>query len=63
VFWLKQPFVFEEHVVGAVGVEGWVEVDQIHLCGLHGAENGEVVAVVEGVRRIFPKRLYKDQGV
>lgn len=41
--------VFEEDVVAAGAVEGRVEVDEVYRLGGHGAEDGEVVAVVEGV--------------
>lgn len=43
-------FVLEEDVVGAVGVEGWVEVDEIN--GFGGdvlAQDGEVIPIEEGV--------------
>lgn len=43
-------FVFEEYVVGAVGVERWVEVHQVDgSIGDVLAQDGEVIAVVEGV--------------
>ena len=41
--------IFEEQVVGSGGVERLVEVDQVHRFGGHGAQDGEVVAVVKGV--------------
>ena len=42
-------FVFQQHIVGAIGVEGRVEVDEIDRLGGRGAEDGEVIAVIEGV--------------
>ncbi len=43
-------FIFEEDVVGAVGVEGRVEVDQVDG-GIWnvGAEDREIVAEIEGI--------------
>ena len=49
-FGIAPALVFEEDVVGAVGVEGRVEVDEVDGgAGEVIAEDGEVVAVVEGV--------------
>ena len=43
-------FVFEEDVIGAVGIERRVEVDEVYaLSGNVFTQDGEVVAVVEGV--------------
>ena len=43
-------FVGEEDVVGAVGVEGWIEVDQVDgFVGDVFAEDIEIVPVEQGV--------------
>jgi hypothetical protein len=40
----------EEHVIGGVGIEGWVKVDQVHAFVLDvSPQDIEVIAVVEGV--------------
>ena len=49
----------EEDVVAGVGVEGRVEIDEVHgLVGDVVAQDGEVVAVVEGVRHRGGIRAY-----
>ena len=49
-FGIAPALVFEEDVVGAVGVEGRVEVDEVDGgVGEVIAEDGEVIAVEEGV--------------
>jgi len=47
---LAAVFLREEHVIGGVGIEGRVEVDQVHTLVLDVApQDIEVIAVVEGV--------------
>ena len=47
--------IFEEDVVAAVGVKGWVEVDEVYRLVFEVlAEDGEVVTVVEGVHNLLP---------
>lgn len=47
---MNSGFIFEEDVVGAVRVEGWIQVDQIHgFIGDVVAEDIEVVTVVKSV--------------
>ena len=47
---LLAALVFEQHVVRSVGVEGGIQVDQIHaLIGDVVAQDGKVVALEQGV--------------
>jgi len=48
--WSDAPSLREEHVIGGVGVEGRVEIDQVHALVFDVAlQDIEVIAVIEGV--------------
>ena len=53
----------EQHVVGGVGVEGRVQVDQVHgLVGHVLPQDVQVVAVVEGVGHDGPIKAHGARG-
>ncbi len=55
--------VFEQHVIRTGGIEGRVQVNQVHRVGGHAAQDGEVVTKIKGIGHDPPELLFIDNTI